>query len=476
MLRWFKQLIGASVEEVSTESGNEVANVVEIEIENEVNAVQDEAEIEEPHLPVEVLMPPELEISDIQALAGLVSFINSLENDMRIILSIGATALSTGVNFAIPWFFEQTTTALSSYDKEITIEGVKFSMFTMIGLLIAAYSHAQIIPNLRYLLLAPVPVKAEHKIMSEINNYTLQHALDTHSHFELSKFQELRRKGTSASGVVGPILSQIAPVLLETTLASSILFVYYGLIMGGAVFTMTAMAAAYGGITANPVLTAQKNEARIRQEVNARTDEELIRYHTESDESGLESSTQRIEEEQNRWETAKLDAVNKPLRMTSGYFIAIRLCMLLAIMYAGLQVAAQQFSILDFVILTIYLNVLSNALPAFGQAFTSVFAAWPDLKAVVDELTRPHALRVTVVDVPEPDLPVHSLSSPARMLSALGPRVGAPPLDIPEPESLLSFLGSATASSSGVTVDDAQDTIELSTRSRFLDSADKPFN
>lgn len=461
MLQWFKRLKEGSSEEVTTEPGNELANVVEIAIEDEVNAVQGDVGFEELHVPVEVLMHPELEISDAQALASLVSFINSLENNTRIILSVGATALSTGVNFAIPWFFEQTTNALSSYDKEITIDGVKFSMFTMIGLLIAAYSHAQIIPNLRYLLLAPVPVKVEHKILSEINNYTLQHALDAHSHFDLLEFQERRHKGTSASGAVGPIVTQIAPILLETTLASSILFAYYGLIMGGSVVTMTVMAAVYGGITASPVSAAQKNEARVRQEVNAHTDKELIRYYTESDESGLEHSMQLIEEEQSRWVTAKLEAVNKPLRVIPGYFISIRLCMLLAIMYAGLQVVAQQFSILDFVIVTIYLNVLSNALPAFGQAFTAVFAAWSDLKSVVGELTRPYAPRVTVADVSEPDLPVNSLSSSARLLSALGPRVETPPLDIPEPESLLSFLDNVTESSFEVTVDELQDRVDM---------------
>src|SRR5207253_1825319 len=71
-----------------------------------------------------------------------------------------------------------------------------------------------------------------------------------------------------------------------------------------------------------------------------------------------------------------------------------------AALYMGQRVHAQQNTLSDFLALMTYLNQLSNALPAFGQAINNMLASKPAVKLVFEKLGSPKEVIDLYPDAP----------------------------------------------------------------------------
>lgn len=377
---------------------------------------------------------PESEISLWQATKILSSFIFAKENIPRLLAAGAITVIGTGTNFAIPSVFEDATDIMLNGDETVNIAGYELSQPAVIALLIATYTLSQITPNLRYQTLAPVTANCTGKLLIASTSRGLRQAQeDPESQDEL-----YIQKGVSASSVISPLLTQIVPVIIETAIACTVLSMQYGLMFGMGVLGLLLSLSTYSALTAKSVIRKQNAMQEIRHDALENIKYEMIQFRSRQDNDRYQDTMQRIEAELSRMAKADITGFNRPLQIIFGYFVIARTAMLLATIYLGEEVDAGQYSVLGFVILTIYLNILSNLLPPYGLAINQLYAAWPDLKFVLADLAnsndsaikRPEAPSSLVLDEdPAMASRGNPASSTGRMLSSLGDRVCQPDSD-----------------------------------------------
>ncbi|MGQ3892362.1 ABC transporter ATP-binding protein [Legionella sp. CNM-4043-24] len=340
----------------------------------------------------ELLQRVEEDISPSRVVSGLSEIIFSKENLPGIGMGAVLTALSTGMNFITPWLFGETINLLASDDETVDITGVDLSRQALITLLIAAYTLAQVLPNLRDQVMVPVTANTTKRILKTGTEHLLKKSLDYHVNTSFGDQLFLMQKGFAVGSVATPLLTQVAPTLVEIAIACNLLSSRYGFAMGGGLFAMLVSYIAYGAITAKPIIDAREEGLTAGNEAFSNFTSAIARYKTIRDFGQFEYTMNGVEEALNRMTEADIVGMKKPLQIGLGQYAISRAGMLLATLYVGHGVVTKEYSVQDFIVVAGYLNSLANLFPAFGQAVNQLFAAWPDLKFVFKELSKPDEL------------------------------------------------------------------------------------
>lgn len=353
--------------------------------------------------------PEENEISALQIISSLGTLVLSSENRLRVAFATLLTAANTGLNFITPWLFAETLNLLSGEDETTEIGGVEISSNMLITLLVSAYALSQVIPNLRDQTMVPVTAYNTKKILMMGTEHLLKKSLDYHVNTPFSDQIYLIQKSFSLSNIGTPLLTQIAPTVVEIAIASSVLASRYGYGMGAGLFAVMAAYTGYSALTAKPIIDAREMMLKTGSEAYQSFSDAIAQYKVMRDFGQYEHTMKGVDAALTKMMHVEIDAHIKPQLISLGHISISRLGMLLATLYMGNGVKSGAYTIQDFVILTGYLNSLSALLPAFGQAVNDLFASWPDLKFVFKELAIPDE----VVDLnPETPLPIELESPP----------------------------------------------------------------
>lgn len=324
--------------------------------------------------------------------SGLSKIIFSKENLPGIGMGAVLTGLSTGMNFITPWLFGETINLLASDDETAEIAGIDLSRQALIGLLIAAYTLAQVLPNLRDQAMNLVTANTTKRILKTGTEHLLKKSLDYHVNTSFGDQLFLMQKGFAVGSVATPLLTQVAPTLVEIAIACNLLSSRYGFAMGGGLFAMLVSYIAYGALTAKPIIDARTEGLTAGNEAFSNFTSAIARYKTIRDFGQFEYTMRGVDEALSRMTEANIVGMNKPLQIGLGQYAISRAGMLLATLYVGHGVVTKEYSVQDFVVVAGYLNSLANLFPAFGQAVNQLFADWPDLKFVFKELSKPDEL------------------------------------------------------------------------------------
>jgi ABC-type multidrug transport system fused ATPase/permease subunit len=341
-------------------------------------------------------------ISALQIAKDLGSLMCSKDNLPGVAAASILTAVGTGVNFLGPYLLGETMSLLSQDRQEtINILGVELNRAALISLLVTAYGLSQIIPNLREQMMVPVTNRNVKKIIVASTAHLLEKSLNYHVNTPIPAQIYFIQKGFSVSTIGAPILTQVAPILIEIGIASTILSSQYGFEMGLGLVGLVSIYTAYSAISAKSLINARESSLKEGNEAWDYFLSALAQYKTMRDFGKFDHTMKGVSEAMDKMIRAEIKAAHRPLQVGLGHTVISRSTMLAALLYIGAGVQSGKFSAQDFVVLFGYLNQLSGLLPAFGQAINQVFAAYPDLKFVLGGLAEPKE----VIDL-HPDNPL----------------------------------------------------------------------
>ena len=161
---------------------------------------------------------------------GLLIF--SKENAPRITVAAFLTGLTTGLNFLSPYLFSEAINLLSSDEEETNIAGITLNRNELITALIASFALAHSLPAVRDKIMIPVTLLNTTKVLKNGINHLLKKSLNYHVNTEFGDQIVLIQKGFTLSSIGTPLLTQIAPTIVETTIACGLLSSQYGIEMG----------------------------------------------------------------------------------------------------------------------------------------------------------------------------------------------------------------------------------------------------
>ncbi len=349
-------------------------------------------------------------ISSFEALSKLKTLI--FANARLPYWSIALSTLNTGLNFLIPYLFGEVITLLSSQDEEVTIGGTTFNRTALIATLTTSYALAQILPNVRDQLIALTKARATKDLIKQDTEHLLNKSLHSHT-IESSARQLLvfQRSFFMLDSTIPPLLAQIIPTFLETTVATAVLATQYDVEIGVGVLALVAVFTGYSALTAKPIVAARAAALTAGNDVFEVFSNALANYKPMRDFGQFDYTMRRVNDSLNKYATADAAATNIPLRTTLGYYLLARGGMLAACLYAAERLKQGDYEMRDLIILFTYLNQLCTSMPAFGLAVNNFIAAFPDLKFVFTELAN---TRGTVVDnYPNVRLPVPLGAAPS---------------------------------------------------------------
>ena len=304
---------------------------------------------------------------------------------------------------------------MMSEDDTTTIGGVEFTRTTLLTTLVAAYTLAQIVPNIRDQVLVPVTQNNTKKIIERSTEHLLKKSLNYHVTTSNSDMVYLIQKGFSLSTIGTPLLTQIVPTLFEISIACTILSNQYGPGMGFGIAGMLTTYTVYSALTAKPIINARAQSLQAGTESWENFISGIARYKTIHDFGKLDMTMKVVREGLTNYMQKEIRASTLPLQIGLGHIVISRLCMFLAVLSVASGVQSGKYSVQEFTALVAYLNQLSILLPAFGQAVNDFFAAYPDLKFVLGELQTPDE----VVDL-HPGIPLSILSGEAPSIEFEG--------------------------------------------------------
>lgn len=344
----------------------------------------------------------EPDITPWQVVSGLSAVVLSRENLPRIGIATVLTALSTSLNFLSPWLLGKTINLLSNNEQSTEeIAGVEFTYETLITLYAFILLLSQIIPNVRDQVMIPVTEKNTQKILLNCTEHLLLESLDFHVNTPFSDLIYLVQKAFSVSMVGTPLLTQIAPTLVEITIACTLLSYRYGFEMGLSLLILLTAYTVYCALTVKPIIEIKELMIKVGNDTWTSFTNALTRYKAIHDFGQLNYTIKGVDKALSRMTQTDIKASLKPLQIGLGHYAISGLAFLLATLYIGKGVKQKEYSIQDFLMITGYLGSLSGLLKGFAGALTQLFASYPDLKFVFAELAKPNK----VVDL-HPETPL----------------------------------------------------------------------
>lgn len=362
----------------------------------------------EPAAEVEVLVVAEPtqddqdqhEITARKVIAAYASYMFAKENRAQIFLVSLITLLGTGMNFLAPYLLGEVVKSLGKEHADAAAE-IAGEELWKIGGLLAVYTLSQLLPNIRDQLLVPVTAYNTKKILTNIttqqlNDKSLQYHIKTPQSDKLFVMQ----KSFTVANMGTPLLTQVAPTMLEMMIAVAILTRQYGAAMGAGTSTLFALYTTYCVLTTQPIIHA-RDDFRIKSnKVWDVVCPALDHYKTIHDFNKFARTIAEVEAAMTHAQRSEVRANSMPLRVGLGQIAIPRIGMLFAMLYVAMRVQSQQVTISEFVTLFGYLNQLSGMIPTVGQAMNQVFAAYPDMKFVFGELGKPAEVNDAYADTP----------------------------------------------------------------------------
>ncbi len=321
-----------------------------------------------------------------QVIASYATFVFARENYLRIFLAAILTILGIGANFLAPYLLGHIVTSLSN---ETDDKPTNEEQIATITLLILVYTLSQALPALRERVLIPVSANNTRRLLNKITEHQLNKSLRYHIDTPQGDQIYLIQKGFSVAEMGTPLLTKAIPISLEVIIAVGALSRQYGASMGIGLSTLFAIYTAYSAATTNPIIQARENMLNRGREAWTAIMNAINRYKTIHDFNKLEVVMRAVEEAVRHAAEAEIRANIVPLDISYGQIAIPRIGMLAALLYVGMRIQANAFTVAEFIALFGYLNQLAMTLPAVGQALNQIFASYPDLRFVFKELAKP---------------------------------------------------------------------------------------
>jgi ABC-type multidrug transport system fused ATPase/permease subunit len=311
------------------------------------------------------------------------------ENRPRIAAATLLSFVNSGLNFLSSYLLSKTIQSLSSEDETATIAGVELSKMALISTMVGSYYLSQVLPNIRDQIIAPVSVRSNKNLLIRSTDHLLRKSLNYHNITPDADKIYLIQKSYSLSSLGTPLLTQIAPTLIQTSIAGTLLATQYGALMGGSVVILLASYTAYSALTSKPIVKINNDLLQAGNKAWVHLTNAIYRYKVMRDFGKHDETIKDLDSALSQWASIFVESIQKPLRFGIGHTTISYTHMLLASLYIGFGVGSKNYSAQDFVVIVSYLMQLSSSLPAFGQAVNLLFASYPDLKFVFGKLTQP---------------------------------------------------------------------------------------
>ena len=311
------------------------------------------------------------------------------ENKPRIIAATLLSCVNTGLNFLSSYLLAKSIESLSSENETAAVVGVEMSQMALISTMVGSYYLSQIIPNIRDQIISPVTARSNKNLLVRSTDHLLNKSLNYHNVTPDADKIYLIQKSYSLSSLGTPLLTQIAPTLIQTSIAGALLATQYGALMGGSVVLLLASYTAYSALTAKPIVRINNDLLQAGNKAWVNLTSAIYRYKVMRDFGKHNQTIKALDSALSEWANVLVQSIQKPLRFGIGHSTISYTHMLLASLYIGFGVRSKNYTAQDFVVIVSYLMQLSSSLPSFGQAVNLLFASYPDLKFVFGQLAQP---------------------------------------------------------------------------------------
>lgn len=368
----------------------------------DVEALSDQIELSETNS-ADIPVTPPIEISSQVILLHYLQFVFAKRNLNHILAASFLTCLGSGFNFLAPYLFGALISAMEN-DSDPVVAGIEMSQTSVIASLVMIYALSQMVPNCREQVLASVAAFNTKELLLEITKHQLDKSLDYHINHSQSSQMYLLQKGYFVANTSTPLLTQVAPTLLEMIIAVIILSAKYGPLMGINITTTFSLYLAYCAVTTKPIVKAKEDMLIKNNCAWEKMSDVISQYKIIHDFNRVSETMVTVEALTTDAARSETNAVRRPLQIGLGHITISRMGMLTGAIYAGFAVTRQQYSIPDFVALFGYLNQLSFLVPFAGQSINYFFASYPDIKFVFSELAKPAEI---IDEHPDAPLVIH---------------------------------------------------------------------
>ena len=279
------------------------------------------------------------------------------ENIPTMAVAGALSIFNTGLNLFTPYLFGETINLLSSQEETTTIGGVEFSRAALIAALITTFSLAQIIPNIRDQIMAPVNTKNTGDFLLRLNKHLLHKSLRYQATTPQSKQMILMQKGYPISNLGTPLLSQIGPTAIEAAIACYVLSNQYGLPMGLGLFTFLASYTYYSAVNTEKIIKTRDISLTTGNAAYEQFCDAIAQYKIMHDFGKFTETMKKVKASLDKAMEADKNAMQELQKVSLGQIGMSRIAMLIPSLYVGLQIQSGQYKIQDFTMLITYFEV-----------------------------------------------------------------------------------------------------------------------
>lgn len=327
------------------------------------------------------------------------------ENWPNIIKVSGLTLFNMATNFGTPYIFSQTIGSLTR-NEPLIIGGIPCSQEAVLTVCLVAYvlSVSQLIPNTRDKILSSVGNSTMQKLCMRVIEHLLNKPLNYHRSIEDGDKDVLLQKSGDIASIIPPLLTHIVPTFFEILLATFLLSTQFGSEIGLGLMGVVSFLILHARLTIPNVIQARKEVQEIAPKTwnNLTSGLRLPGYKTIYDFGQLTFTLQEIDESTKASAKAFINAETVALDINRSQLMITYGGMLLATLYMGHKILGNPTSDLvqNYSVLLMYLTQLCRLLPALRQSINNIFAAYPTLELLFNELAQKDSAMDKYPDVP----------------------------------------------------------------------------
>ncbi|WGF87359.1 ABCB family ABC transporter ATP-binding protein/permease [Marinivivus vitaminiproducens] len=310
----------------------------------------------------------------------------------RVVFALACLLLAKGINLAIPFAFKDVIDRLGMTGPALALPLVPILAYAGARLGNALFS------ELRAALFSRVAIHAGRGLALRVYRHLIDLSLRYHLERRTGELARVIGRGVEAvSFILGMILFNIVPTLVEFALVIGILLVRYDARYAGIVA---------GTIAAYAVFTVLFSDWRSRlrrvmnehdNEVNARTVDGLINYETIKSFTNEAYEARRLDEALGGYEVAASRSRASLSALNFGQAAIVALGVGLLMLLAAQEVVAGRLTVGDVVLMNTFLLQLYAPLDALGMVYRELKQSLTDLENIDGILsTRPE-----IADRPE---------------------------------------------------------------------------
>jgi ABC-type transport system involved in Fe-S cluster assembly fused permease/ATPase subunit len=330
-----------------------------------------------------------------QVVTSLSTIVFAPENRPRILAAAVLTTINTALNYVTPYLLGKM---IDPNDRNVM--GYEVDTVTLTLMLITAGTLSQYLPNIRDRILAPVSSNNMRQVLTRITDHQLNKSLDYHSNTQFGDQVYLIQKGFSSAETGIPLLTQVAPTLFEMIMAVGVLSYRYGAGMGAGIAGAATIYTAYTWLTTPSVISAREDQRKKGNITWEKISGALKQYKNIHDFGKYSYEMDAIRKSLNDYVEAEIHAVTTSLKIGQGHIAIPRLGMVFACLYVAKGLVTKEFTHEDFILLVTYLDKLATLVPTVGKSLNDLFATWPDLKFLFNELLKPSEIKDPYPNVP----------------------------------------------------------------------------